>query len=166
MPAARHSPGAAGFLSLGAEDGITAAHVGHHGVGAAGIVAERHYVVFAGAAAVFVARAGGKETAEDAVFRMEDRQVLVHDCFDPVAAHGTRQIGQLLGVEIVGGGERDESQSQEFVGGTNVCSVQTEIAGEIAMRAISQEVQQAGGAHQDGAIAAQKEIDDAFLRPV
>ena len=76
----------AGLLRFGAEDGVAAADIGHHGMRAARGVAQRHAVLFAGAAAIAIAGAGGEEAAEDAMLGVEDGQVLVGDGLDAFAA--------------------------------------------------------------------------------
>ena len=48
-------------------------------------IAQRHRVLFARAAAIAIAGAGGKEAAEDAVLGVEHRQVLIHHGFDASA---------------------------------------------------------------------------------
>ena len=76
----------AGLLRFGAEDGVAAADVGHHRMRAPGGIAQRDAVLFAGTAAIAIAGAGGEEAAEDAVLGVEDRQVLVGDGLDALAA--------------------------------------------------------------------------------
>src|SRR5476651_2304675 len=82
----------AGFLRLGAEDGIAAAYVGHHRMRAACRVAQCHTVLLAGAAAVAIAGAGREKPAEDAVLHVEDGEVLVGDRLDEIGARVAREL--------------------------------------------------------------------------
>ena len=135
---------AAGFLRFGAEDGVAAAHVGHHGMRAAGGVAQGDAVLLAGAAAIAIAGAGGKEAAEDAVLGVEDGQMLVGDGFDPACARAARQLGDLRGVQIVRRREALEAELEKLRGGDGVGGVEAEIADQFAMFAVAQRMQQAG----------------------
>ena len=69
----------AGFLSFSSENGIAAADVGHHRMRSSTRILQRNPVAFAGPAAVLITGAGGKEPAEDAVFGVEYRQVVIGD---------------------------------------------------------------------------------------
>jgi hypothetical protein len=95
------------------EDRIAAADVGEDGVAAAVEVAEFDAVGFAGAAAVLEGGAGGEEAAEDAVFGVEDGEVLVGDGFEGGAAECEGELGDLIGVEVVGGGDAEEAELEE-----------------------------------------------------
>ena len=75
-----------GLLRLRAEDGVAAADVGHHGMGAAARIAQLHAMLLARAAAIAVAGAGGKEAAEHAVLGVKHGEVLVDDRLDFVRA--------------------------------------------------------------------------------
>ena len=84
MPDSRREPFRqmqARFLRFGAKDGVAAADVGHHRMRAAVGNPAARPGVFARAAAIAIAGAGGKEAAEDAVFGVEHGQVLVGDGF-------------------------------------------------------------------------------------
>ena len=74
------------LLRFGAEDGVAAADVGHHRMGASGRVASGRLVLLARTAAIAIAGSGGEKAAEHAVLGMKDRQVLVGDRLDSRAA--------------------------------------------------------------------------------
>src|SRR4051812_2811005 len=97
-----------------------------------GGVAHAHDVLLAGAPAVAIAGAGGKEPAEDAMLRMENRQVLVGDSLDPVAPNLASQLADLSGIQVVGGSKRRESQGKEFGSRDRICGVEAEIADQLA----------------------------------
>jgi hypothetical protein len=99
-----------GVLGFGSEDGVAAAGVGEDGVGAAVGIAEGDAVLFAGAAAVFVAGSGGEEAAEDAVFGVEDGEVVVGDGFDGSAGEG---LGEVLDLEGRGWGRGVRGPNRE-----------------------------------------------------
>jgi len=103
----------AGFLRLGAKDRVATAHVRHHRVSASTHVAQRHAVLLARMAAVLVAGARRQEATEDAVFCVEDGQVLVGHNLQLVGVDRACQIGHLRGVEIVRGCESLQSKAQE-----------------------------------------------------
>ena len=90
------------FLRFGAEYGVAAADVGHDRMRAPTDITNGDAMLFAGTAAILVARAGGEEAAEDAVLGVEDGQVLVSDGFDPVASDFARESRDLRGVQIDG----------------------------------------------------------------
>src|SRR5450755_4012310 len=104
------------FLRLGAEDGISAAYVGHHRMRAASRVAQRHTVFLAGAAAVAIAGAGREKPAEYAVLHVEDRQVLVGHYLDGPGARAARQFSHLGGVQVMRGREARKTQPQKLGG--------------------------------------------------
>src|SRR5260370_14823260 len=113
------APGAqmqGGLLGLRAEYSVATAYVRQHGMGAAGWVAELYDVTLARSAAIAVARAGGKKAREDAVFGMEDGQVLERDCFDRARADLARQRRHLLGVQLVRGRQTREAKLKEQIG--------------------------------------------------
>src|ERR1019366_8782483 len=64
------------FLRLGAEHGVSAAHIGHHWMRAARVVAQFDPMFLAGAAAIFIAGAFGKKAAENTMLRMKNGQML------------------------------------------------------------------------------------------
>ena len=137
MPAASQSSRcAAGVLGLGAEHGVAAAHVGQHGMRAAGLVAQGHAVVLARAAAIAIACAGRKEAAEDAVLGVEYGEVLIGDGLDVRGAGLAREFGHLRGVEIVRGSDPVEPEAEQFGGGDGVGGVQAEVAGQRARAAV------------------------------
>ena len=72
-------------------------------------------------------------------------------------------VGDLIGVQVVRRRERVETQREQFRGGDFVGGVEAEIADERCLASPAQTVEQAGGPHQNGALAAQQKIDDAFL---
>ena len=88
----------AGFLRFGSEDGVAAAYVGEHRMGAAFGVLEGDAVFFAGAAAIAIAGAVREEAAEDAVLGVEHGQMLVGDGFDILRADGEGERRNLRGV--------------------------------------------------------------------
>ena len=93
---------------------------------------------------------------------VEHGQVLVGDGLEARRIDAARQRGHLRGVQIVRGSERLRPSREQQVRRDRVGRVQAEIADQPhACRA--QCLQQARGAHQDRAIAAQQEIDDALL---
>ena len=105
----RYSSGApifkaqAGFLRFSAEDGVPAADIRHDRMRASAGVAHGDAVLFARAAAILVARARRKEAAEHAMFGMKNRKMLVCNRLNAVPADISRESGDLLSVEIVGG---------------------------------------------------------------
>jgi hypothetical protein len=104
------------FLRFRAEDGIAATYIGHHRMRAAANVADGDTVLFAGAAAVFIACAGREETAEDAVLSVEDREVLPCDRFDPISADFPGEGSDLIGIQIERGRDTLQPQIQERAG--------------------------------------------------
>src|SRR5262245_35107994 len=94
------------FLRLRAKNRVAAADVGHYRMRASRDVAQLDAVRFAWPAAITIARAGREEAAEDAVFGVEHRQVLVDDHLEWIATDLPRKFGDLLCVQIVGGRNR------------------------------------------------------------
>ena len=74
-----------------------------------------------------------------------------------------RELGDLGGVQVVGGRQCGQAEGEEFGGGECIGGVEAEIADQLARFAMAQGFEQAGGAHQDRAIAAQQEIDDLLF---
>src|SRR5258708_1221004 len=105
----------AGLLRLGAEDRVAATHVGEDGVGAATIVPHRHLVVFARTAAIAITGPGGQKAAEDAMFGVEDREVLIADRLDGRAADLPGELTNPFAVQIVGRGDANESQVEKLL---------------------------------------------------
>ena len=103
----------AGLLCFGAEHCIAATHVGHHGMRAAGIVAQCYNVMLAWTAAVLIARAGREEAAKDAVFGVKDRQVLIGDHFYSIAAGVSGKLCHLRRVEIMRGRDAIHAHRQK-----------------------------------------------------
>ena len=68
-----------GFLCFSAENGVSAADVGHHRMRPSTRIPQRDPVAFAGPPAILIAGAGGKKAAENTVFGVEDRQVVIGD---------------------------------------------------------------------------------------
>ena len=68
-----------GLLRFGSENRIAAADVSHHGMRSSSGIPQRDLVALAGASAILVASAGGEKPAEDAMFGVEDRQVVIGD---------------------------------------------------------------------------------------
>ena len=105
---ARAPPGfqvPAGLLRFGAEDGVAAADVGHHRMGAAGGSRSATRVLFARTAAIAIAGSGREEAAEDAVLGVEDGQVLVGDDLNACRRRVAGEFRNLSGVQVVGGRE-------------------------------------------------------------
>ena len=73
----------------------------------------------------------------------------------------TGQRGDLFGVEIVGRGEAVESERKIRLRGQEVRGVEAEVADERRVRLVLQRVKHPRGTHQNGAIEAQQEIEDA-----
>src|SRR5665213_3716281 len=65
------------LLRFGAKDGVTAAHVGHHRMRPAIGIAQCDLVLLARPSAIAITGAGGKESAEHAVFGVEHGQMMV-----------------------------------------------------------------------------------------
>lgn len=149
-----------GFLGFGAKDGVTAADIGHDGVGAALTVAEGDAVLLAGAAAILVGSAFREKAAEDAVFGMENGEVLVGDGLDLLRADVAGEGGDLGGVEVVGGGEAGEAHFEVGLGGEGVGGIEAEVTDEGAAGAFKL-MEDAGGADEDGAIETDEELGDA-----
>ena len=76
------------LLRLRAEDRIPAANVGDHRMRTALGISQGHSMFFAWPAAIAISSAGGKESAEDAMLRVEDRQMLIGYGFQPLRANG------------------------------------------------------------------------------
>lgn len=150
-----------GVLGLGTEDGVAAADVGNDGMAAALLVFEGDLVLFAGAATIEVAGALGEEAAEDAVFGVEDREVLVGDDFDAGGVGLSGQRFDLLRVEVVGGGEAVEAHVEQHLRGDGVGGVEAEVAREIG--AAFQLVEQAGGTDQQATVEACEEVGNLVL---
>ena len=92
MPAARQRIHVrACLLRLRAEDRIPAADVGQYGMRTALRISQSHPMLFAWTAAIAVGGSGGKESAEDAMLRVEDGQMLIGDGFQPLRANGSGQ---------------------------------------------------------------------------
>ena len=79
------------LLRLRAEDRISAANVSDHRMRTALRISQRHPMLFAWPAAIAVSSTGGKESAEDAMFGVEDGQMLIGDGFQPLRANGSSQ---------------------------------------------------------------------------
>ncbi len=79
------------------------------------------------------------------------------------APHFAREFRDLGRVQIIRWSERPQAQCEKFVGGEGVGGVEAEIARQLARLAMAERLQQAGGAHQDGTIAAEQEIHDLLL---
>ena len=88
----------AGLLGFSAKDGVATADVGDDGVLAALLVLQRDAVLFARPSTVKMGGALGEETAEDAVFGVEDGQMLIGDGFNAVGTDGEGEGGDLGGV--------------------------------------------------------------------
>ena len=88
----------AGLLGFGAKDRVAAADVGDDGVLTALLVLEGDAVLFARPSTVEMGGALGEETAEDAMFGVEDGQMLVGDGFNAVGTDGRGEGGDLGGV--------------------------------------------------------------------
>ncbi len=78
------------LLRLRAEDRIPAANVGDYRMRAALWISQGDPMLFAWPAAIAIRRAAGKESAEDAMLGVEDRQMLIGDGFHPLRADGSR----------------------------------------------------------------------------
>jgi hypothetical protein len=85
-------------------------------------------VVFTRAAAILVALAGGKEAGKDAVFGVEDGQVLISNGFDVVWTRFAGKHGHLRGIQIVRGRDAFEAEVQEERRGDGIGRIQTEVA--------------------------------------
>src|ERR1051326_8742197 len=104
---------------------------------AAGVIAQRYTMGFAGASAIHVALAGRKEAREDAVLGVKNRQMLIGDGLDTVGAHLARKGSDLIGIQIVSGRQHLDSEREEFLGGAGVGGIQAEIADEAGAAAES-----------------------------
>ena len=122
------------LLRFGAEHGIAAADIGHHGMGASDRVSQRHAVLLARAAAIAIAGAGGEKAAKNTVLGVKDGQMLISDGLDAFRSGLSGEVGHLGGIEIVRGGKQREAKVEEFRGGEGVGGVEAEIANELGMR--------------------------------
>ena len=110
-------------------------------------------MLFAWPPAIAVSSAGGKESAEDAMLGVEDRQMLIGDGLHPLRANGSGQRGDLRGVEIVRGREPRQTQFKIRFGSQSVGGIEAEIADQrLAGVSFAQSVENAGGANENRAL--------------
>ena len=118
---------------------------------------------FARASAIAIACTGGEEAAEDAVLGVEDGQMMECDGLEAASPPMAREIGDLRGVQVVSGGETGDSESEQLPAVMALAAFRLKSA--MRWRGSRCACQQAGGAGEDGAVAAQKEIGDLVLSP-
>jgi hypothetical protein len=163
---ARVAPGIhveARFLSLGAEDRVTAANVGDNGMLSTALVFDRDLMLLARTTAVLERRARRKESAEDTVLGVEDRQVLIRDGLQTCTAHLVSQRGDLVCVEVVARCDALQSEVQKRIGAQRIRNVETEVAGQSGMRSVAERIHQSGRSDQQRAIETQQEVDNSLL---
>lgn len=153
----------AGRLCLGSEHGVAAAHVGHDRVRAPLDIAQCHAMFLTRVATVLVAGALRQKAAEDAMFGVEDGEMLVGHDLDPVRADVRGQRGHLRGVQVVGGRQARQAQPQETCRRQHIRRVQAEIADQRRMRFVLERVEQATRPHNDRAVQLEQEAYDPLL---
>lgn len=116
-------------LSSGVEDRVATAGVGLEGVLGANPVSKSDLVLVAGTPAIPIILAGGKEGAEHAMLHVKHGHVLVERDFEPTGRSGANEVLELIGVEIVTGGNVLQTEfSDEVLRGQRVGDVEREIA--------------------------------------
>src|SRR5579862_3372546 len=114
------------FLRLCAEHCVPAPDIRHYGVRAPCVIPQLHAMLLARTSAILVTRAIREKAAENAVLRMENRQVLISDHLQVLRTRVAGEARHLRGIEIVGG---SQSRHQlEIPGGRQrIGGIQTEI---------------------------------------
>lgn len=114
---------------------------------------------FAGPATIQIAGAFRKKAAEDAVLRMEDRQVMEEGGFDAFGANVASELSNLFRIKVMGRRQAAAALLQICCRGTCIRGVQAKVASEF-MRGMFEAGKHASGADQDVAIQAEEKIED------
>ena len=153
----------AGNLSFCAENRIATAHVRHHRMVTTLPIAQRNLMFFTGVTAIHIARPLRQETAEDTVFGVKNRQMMISNDFKALTANFMSERRNLIRVQVVRRRDPVDAKFEIGIGAYLIGDVEAEISDQWVLMAALQRFQQPAGANQNRAVQPQQKIDDPLF---